>query len=75
MSFRLLLSFSSIASPHSKVRSFEANIDSAVHINNMTVHDEPSLPHGGAKKSGWGRFNASAGIEEFLRVKVVTWAD
>ena len=64
-----------IESPYHKVRNLEANIDSAVHINNMTVHDEPSLPHGGAKKSGWGRFNASAGIEEFLRVKIVTWAD
>lgn len=53
----------------------EANRDSAVHINNMTVHDEPNLPHGGAKKSGWGRFNGSAGIEEFLRVKCVTWWD
>ena len=53
----------------------EANENSAVHINNMTVHDECGLPHGGAKKSGWGRFNATAGIEEFLRVKCVTWSD
>lgn len=49
--------------------------NSAVHINGNTVHDEANLPHGGAKKSGWGRFNGSAGIEEFLRVKCVTWAD
>lgn len=47
----------------------------AVHINNMTVHDEPNLPHGGAKMSGFGRFNGSAGIEEFLRMKTVTWKD
>ena len=47
----------------------------AVHINNMSVHDEPALPHGGTKKSGFGRFNASAGIEEFLRLKTVTWVD
>ena len=47
----------------------------AVHINSMSVHDEPNLPHGGAKKSGFGRFNASAGIEEFLRTKTVTWWD
>lgn len=52
-----------------------ANEYSAVHINNMTVHDEPNLPHGGTKKSGWGRFNGTAGIEEFLRVKCVTWSD
>ena len=47
----------------------------AVHINNMSVHDEPTLPHGGAKQSGFGRFNGSAGIEEFQRTKTVTWWD
>lgn len=47
----------------------------AVHINSMTVHDEPVLPHGGVKNSGWGRFNASEGLEEFLVRKVVTWKD
>lgn len=47
----------------------------AVHINNMSVHDEAGLPHGGCKSSGWGRFNGTAGIEEFLRFKTVSWAD
>ena len=47
----------------------------AVHINSMTVHDEASLPHGGAKKSGFGRFNGNAGLEEFVRTKNVTWKD
>lgn len=41
----------------------------------MTVHDDLSIPHGGVKHSGFGRFNASAGIEEFLRLKAITWAD
>lgn len=45
----------------------------AVHINNMSVHDESVLPHGGAKKSGWGRFNGRQGLEEWVRTKVVTW--
>ncbi|KAF4417279.1 NAD-dependent aldehyde dehydrogenase, partial [Fusarium acutatum] len=36
----------------------------AVHINSMTVHDEASLVHGGAKKSGYGRFNAAQGLAE-----------
>ncbi|KAI1264827.1 aldehyde dehydrogenase [Xylariaceae sp. FL1019] len=45
----------------------------AVHINSMTIHDETALPHGGAKASGYGRFNASLGIEEYLRTKNVTW--
>jgi acyl-CoA reductase-like NAD-dependent aldehyde dehydrogenase len=47
----------------------------AVHINSMTIHDEANLPHGGVKKSGWGRFNNSAGLEEFLYTKTVSWAN
>lgn len=51
-------------------------IDSgAVHINSMTVHDEAMLPHGGVKKSGWGRFNGQWGIEEFLKIKTVTYEE
>ncbi|KAH9892957.1 aldehyde dehydrogenase domain-containing protein [Xylariomycetidae sp. FL2044] len=45
----------------------------AVHINNMTIHDEAALPHGGAKASGFGRFNASYGLDEWVRTKTVTW--
>ncbi|KAI0536761.1 Aldehyde/histidinol dehydrogenase [Xylaria digitata] len=53
---------------------FAKNIETgAVHINNMTPHDEAALPHGGAKASGFGRFNASAGLDEYLRTKTVTW--
>jgi acyl-CoA reductase-like NAD-dependent aldehyde dehydrogenase len=53
---------------------FAKNIESgAVHINNMSPHDEVALPHGGAKASGYGRFNASAGLDEYLRSKTVTW--
>jgi acyl-CoA reductase-like NAD-dependent aldehyde dehydrogenase len=48
---------------------------SAVHINAMTVHDEANLPHGGAKMSGWGRFNGSFGIDEFLRLKTITYQE
>lgn len=47
----------------------------AVHINSMTVHDEPVLPHGGVKNSGWGRFNTNMGLDEFLVTKIVTWKD
>ncbi|KAM5359002.1 hypothetical protein ACJZ2D_014827 [Fusarium nematophilum] len=45
----------------------------AVHINSMTVHDEFALPHGGVKKSGFGRFNGYQGLEEFLYCKTVSW--
>ncbi|CAF3448211.1 unnamed protein product [Fusarium graminearum] len=44
----------------------------AVHINNMSVHDESGLPHGGAKSSGYGRFGTSAGLEEWTRTKNIT---
>ncbi len=53
---------------------FAKGIESgSVHINNMTVHDEMALPHGGAKASGFGRFNNSAGLDEWLRTKSITW--
>lgn len=44
----------------------------ACHINSMSVHDESALPHGGAKASGYGRFN-SIGLDEWLRTKTVTY--
>lgn len=43
----------------------------AVHINRMSVHDEAALPHGGAKASGYGRFNGA--IEEWVRTKNITF--
>lgn len=33
-----------------------------VHINGSTVHDSAQMPHGGWKKSGYGRFNGIEGI-------------
>lgn len=39
----------------------------------MTIHDEPVLPHGGVKASGFGRFGGADGLDEFLRTKAVTW--
>ncbi|OTB04499.1 hypothetical protein M426DRAFT_320859 [Hypoxylon sp. CI-4A] len=53
---------------------FARGIESgAVHINNMSIHDETTLPHGGAKASGYGRFNALTGVEEWVRTKTITW--
>ncbi|KAK6860074.1 Aldehyde dehydrogenase [Apiospora arundinis] len=45
----------------------------AVHINNMTVHDEANLPHGGGKNSGYGRFNTALGLDEYTKAKTITW--
>jgi acyl-CoA reductase-like NAD-dependent aldehyde dehydrogenase len=44
----------------------------AVHINAMTVHDEPALLHGGVKNSGYERFG-SPGLEEWVKTKTVTF--
>lgn len=43
----------------------------AVHINGATVHDESTLPHGGHGDSGWGRFGAGWGLEEFIHTKTI----
>ena len=42
------------------------------HINAPTVHDEPQMPFGGTKSSGYGRFGGKAGIEEFTELRWLT---
>jgi len=44
------------------------------HINGPTVHDEPHLPLGGQKASGYGKFGGTACIDEFTETRVVTIA-
>jgi vanillin dehydrogenase len=39
------------------------------HVNGSTVHDEPQMPFGGVKASGWGRFGGKAGLEEFTELR------
>jgi benzaldehyde dehydrogenase (NAD) len=39
------------------------------HVNNATVHDEPQMPFGGVKESGWGRFGGNAALEEFTDIQ------
>jgi vanillin dehydrogenase len=39
------------------------------HVNSSTVHDEPQMPFGGVKSSGWGRFGGSAALEEFTELR------
>lgn len=40
-----------------------------VHLNDQTVHDEPQVPFGGVKDSGWGRFGGKAAQEEFTELR------
>jgi aldehyde dehydrogenase (NAD+) len=43
-----------------------------VHINDQTVHDEPQVPFGGIKHSGWGRFGGKAALEEFTELRWIS---
>jgi acyl-CoA reductase-like NAD-dependent aldehyde dehydrogenase len=43
-----------------------------VHVNDQTVGDEPQMPFGGTKDSGWGRFGGRAAMEEFTELRWVT---
>jgi len=45
------------------------------HINDATVNDEPPMPFGGVKDSGWGRFGGKAALEEFTELRWITIQD
>ena len=42
------------------------------HINDTTVHDEPQMPFGGVKASGFGRFGGRAALEEFTELRWIS---
>uniref|UniRef100_A0A8H7ND82 Aldehyde dehydrogenase domain-containing protein n=1 Tax=Bionectria ochroleuca TaxID=29856 RepID=A0A8H7ND82_BIOOC len=57
---------------HHQALELAQRIDTgAVHVNASTVHDEATLPHGGSKTSGFGRFGAEWGLEEFVKTQTV----
>ena len=43
-----------------------------VHVNDQPVGDEPQMPFGGVKGSGFGRFGGTAAINEFTEIHWVT---
>jgi acyl-CoA reductase-like NAD-dependent aldehyde dehydrogenase len=43
-----------------------------VHVNDQPVNDEPHMPFGGVKDSGWGRFGLGFAAEEFSELQWVT---
>jgi len=43
-----------------------------VHINDSSVLDEPQVPFGGIKESGWGRLGGRAALEEFTELRWIT---
>jgi len=42
------------------------------HVNDTTVHDEPQMPFGGVKASGFGRFGGRAALEEFTELRWIS---
>lgn len=48
-------------------------IDSGIcHINGPTIYDEPQMPFGGMKASGYGRFGGDAGVAEFTELRWIS---
>jgi vanillin dehydrogenase len=48
-------------------------IDSGIcHVNGPTVYDEPNMPFGGMKASGYGRFGGDAGVAEFTELRWIS---
>ena len=50
-------------------RRLEAGI---VHVNDQPVNDEPQMPFGGVKDSGWGRFGIGFAAEDFTELQWLT---
>jgi acyl-CoA reductase-like NAD-dependent aldehyde dehydrogenase len=50
-------------------RELESGI---VHVNDQTIADEPQMPFGGVKGSGYGRFGGQAVIDEFTELRWIT---
>jgi acyl-CoA reductase-like NAD-dependent aldehyde dehydrogenase len=52
-------------------RRIEAGV---VHVNDQTIADEPQLPLGGVKDSGWGR-SGPASMADFTEIQWITTRD
>lgn len=67
------LSAGIITSDRDRGLSLAQQIDSGiVHVNDQTVADEPQMPFGGVKDSGFGRFGGQAVVDEFTELRWVT---
>ena len=67
------LSAAVVTSDFNKGLSIAEQIETGiVHINDQTVGDEPQVPFGGVKDSGWGRFGGNAALEEFTELRWIS---
>ena len=58
-----------VARAHAVAEQIEAGV---VHINGSTVYDDPALPFGGMKASGYGRFGGESAVAEFTETTFIT---
>lgn len=57
----------------SRAVSVARRIQSGIcHVNGPTVYDEPQMPFGGTKASGYGRLGGRAAIHEFTELRWIT---
>lgn len=67
------LSSAVFGSDESRAMRVASRIDAGlIHVNSATVDDEPNVPFGGVKGSGWGRFGGGYAIEEFTQLQWLT---
>ncbi|MGV7216014.1 aldehyde dehydrogenase [Bradyrhizobium sp. UFLA05-112] len=59
-----------------RAMSVANRIESGIcHINGPTVSDEPQMPFGGVKASGYGRFGGKGAVSEFTDLRWITVED
>lgn len=46
-----------------------------IHVNDQPVNDEPQMPFGGTKDSGWGRFSTGFAVDDLTELQWVTTRD
>ncbi|MGH7667140.1 MAG: aldehyde dehydrogenase family protein [Candidatus Dormibacteria bacterium] len=64
------LSAGIITSDPDRSMSLAESLDTGiVHINDQPAHDEPQMPFGGVKDSGWGRFEKTLALDEFSELR------
>ena len=56
-----------------RLMTVAGGIESGIcHINGPTVYDEPQMPFGGLKDSGYGRFGGRFGLDAFTDIRWIT---
>jgi acyl-CoA reductase-like NAD-dependent aldehyde dehydrogenase len=74
-STRYGLSAGLITSDNQRGFALARRIDAGVvHVNNQTIADEPQLPLGGVKDSGWGR-SGPASMADFTEIQWIATRD